>query len=358
MRILFIANTDKRRRYRFVMEPLRAVGVDAHCYEEKSNLIATFFYGIKVLLSKPKSHIVVLTGGDLRNVIWFLILRIFTRMRVVVRFGGDPITVRRSAQSSFSDAKNIFATIRTQLGAIGSRLLLKHVDGVIVVSVYLAKAVEPLLGSKSHIVVSPPMLLRECKPKRSYQQNGEMFSVLTVTNLNYSEKADGVLHIANAIRSLGQNQPDIAIHFDIVGGGLRLTQVQHAIENMTLPRNVTISVHGQQTDVSSFYESADLFVYHSELDSYSLVMMEAAAYGLPLIVNRWGPFPLQYVEGKEALFYETGNTYQLENLLSRLVKDEKERASLGRAVLHQYQQKQSTLPRGEKLVNFFSELIQ
>lgn len=357
MRILFIANTDKRQRHRFVMEPLREVGVDVHCYEEQPNLSATFFYGIKFLLSKPKSHIVVLSGGDLRNVMWLLILRIFTSMRVVIRFGGDPIAVRRSALSSFWNAKNLFATMRSKLGELGSRLMLRNVDGVIVVSTYLADLVKPLVGSKTHLMVSPPMLLEECKPKTHYLQRGDKFCILTVANLNYSEKADGGIIIANAVKTACQNQPDIPIHLDIVGGGLRLTQVQDSIADIKLPENSTISVHGQQTDVSFYYESADLFVYHSELDSYSLVLMEAAAHGLPLVVNRWGPFPLHYEEGKEALFFETGNKKELENVIIRLAKSEKLRKTLGQSALKSYQENQSLGHLGMKLANFFQEVM-
>lgn len=358
MRILFIASTDSRRRYRFVMEPLRSVDVDVLCFEEQRNSMISFFRGIKTILTKPKSDVAVLTGGDLRNVIWLLLFRVIFNIRVVVRFGGDPIAVRRSAQNSFIGNKKLTAVLRGQAGAFGSRFLLKYADGVIVVSEYLANSVRPMIGGKTRLIVSPPVLLKECKVKSDYSQQDDWLNVLTVANLNYKEKAEGVLIIANALLAVCVSQAHLKIKLNIVGGGLQLEKLKQKLARLNLPDNLSFDVHGQQEDVFRYFESADVFIYHSTLDSYPLVLLEAAAHGLPMVMNHWGPFPALYEDEREALFYGTADNTNLESLIIELAEKEEVRSKIGRGARSGFQQKQSLQSRGAKLKSFFQEVSQ
>lgn len=358
MRILFIANTDSRQRYRFVMEPLRSVGVQIFCFKEQRNLIVSFFRGIRSIQLHPKFDVAVLTGCDLRNVIWYILFRTIFNMRVVIRLGGDPVAVPRSAQNSFLCNKKLIAAIRSKVGTFGARLLMKGADGVIVVSEYLAHSVRPMLGEKTHLLVLPPVLLKMCKSKIDYKQEGEWFNILTVANLNYYEKADGVIIIAKAIKSACVSQPNLKIKLNVVGGGLQLERLERELAGLSLPENFILNLHGKQRDVYPYFESTDIFTYHSTLDSYPLVLLEAAAHGLPMVINRWGPFPELYEEKKEALFYETKNEVELKSLIVRLFENENLRAQLGQAANSGFIENQSSVSRGGKLVSFLEQVLQ
>lgn len=355
MRVFFLASTDKRQRYRFVMEPLKSVGIDVSLYQEDANPFTSFMSGLKYILSTSQFDAFVMTGGDLRNVVWLILLRIFTKSRIVVRFGGDPIAVRRSAQRSFGKI-NLLANIRSKAGALSSTILLKYVDGVIVVSDHLADTLRPMLGHKTHLTVAPPVLLNRCKPKSNYRQQSESFNILTVTNLNYYEKAEGVTILVQAIKNACLNHPGLMVRLNVVGGGLQFNHLKTKLASIELPDNFFLSLHGQQKKVSEYYESADIFAYHSTLDSYPLVLLEAVAHGLPMILNSWGPLPKIYDEGNNALFYETGNVSGLEDLIVRLAGSENLREKLGKSALLSFQKNQSMKSRGIKLQSFFQEL--
>lgn len=353
LHICFVASRDPRERYRFVLEPLSEVHMQVRVYRDDSNLFKSVSRAMTGLRCCPECDFVVLTGTDLRNLAWFLLIRVFSNARVVIRIGGDPVAVRRSAQRGMFSAKKVLAYMRSRAGIMASRFMLRHAEGVIVVSAFLAESVKPLLGRKTRTYVSPPVLLSDPQGDRNYRQSGESFTVLMVANLNYAEKADGVLRVARGLAKACEADAAINIHFEVVGGGRSLSQVRAEIDGMRLPANLCITVHGYQTEVSDFYRRADVFAYNSTLDSFPLVLLEAASHGLPIVLNRWGPFPDIFEEDTEARFVGTTDEEGFGLVILDLARDIDKRESVGRAAHARYMGTQSREARGTGLKSFF-----
>ena len=357
MHVLFIASLDPRERYRFVMEPMLTTSMDVNCYQDRGNILLSIISGVAFLRKRKRFDVVVLTGGDIRNLIWFCLVRLITSASIVLRFGGDPSSVRRSAQMSLKASGNRLRYYRGALGFRATCFMLKRVDGIIAVSRHLVEAIRPLAGGKARFCVSPPIVPCNVVKAEKPDDNPGLFRLCTVTNLNYREKAEGVIFTIKAlIECCQQLEGNREIVFEIVGGGGYLDYLKREIENTPMPENLTILVHGYQKQVAEYYARADVFSYNSTLDSYPLVLVEATANGLPIVLNDWGPFPEIYENEVSALIYESGNIGSLVSCLLRLMDDPALLRSLGEGSRHQYQLN-TIESRGVELERFIGELV-
>jgi glycosyltransferase involved in cell wall biosynthesis len=73
---------------------------------------------------------------------------------------------------------------------------------------------------------------------------------------------------------------------------------------------------------TQYYRAADLFVCTSKLESYPRVVLEAMAYGLPIVTTPVFGIREQVREGVNALFYEPGDSRALAARLQNLIQDE------------------------------------
>lgn len=74
--------------------------------------------------------------------------------------------------------------------------------------------------------------------------------------------------------------------------------------------------------IANFYAAADLFVLSSKVESFPLVVLEAMAFGLPIITTPVFGVLEQVIEGENALFYPPGDSRLLAQQIEYLVSDE------------------------------------
>ncbi|PSP43351.1 glycosyl transferase family 1 [Halobacteriales archaeon QH_6_64_20] len=104
---------------------------------------------------------------------------------------------------------------------------------------------------------------------------------LTVTNLRYEGKFDGVRTILDGLKSLFER--DDSLRYRIAGAGRYLPALpEHVAE---YPYGERVDVLGWREDVPDLLSAADLFVYVSYLDSISTAVLEAQAAGLPVVAG-------------------------------------------------------------------------
>jgi GT2 family glycosyltransferase/glycosyltransferase involved in cell wall biosynthesis len=91
-----------------------------------------------------------------------------------------------------------------------------------------------------------------------------------------------------------------------------------------LPPSLRSRVHiiPETRQTTQYYRAADLFVCTSKLESYPRVVLEAMAYGLPIVTTPVFGIREQVLEGVNALFYGPGDSEALAVRLQSLIEDE------------------------------------
>jgi glycosyltransferase involved in cell wall biosynthesis len=98
-----------------------------------------------------------------------------------------------------------------------------------------------------------------------------------------------------------------------------------------LPSRIGHRIHviPETHDVGLYYFAADVFVCTSRLESYPRVILEAMAFGLPIITTDVFGIKEQVGENINALFYEPGDTISLGKALARVISDSEVRTTFG-----------------------------
>jgi glycosyltransferase involved in cell wall biosynthesis len=106
--------------------------------------------------------------------------------------------------------------------------------------------------------------------------------------------------------------------------------VQSAIHKHRLEDRVTLAGKVVPATLERFYESADLFVSASLFEGYGMVLAEAMARGLPIVLAAGGA-AADTAGDAAALHVEAGNVAELTNSLRRALTDKKLRDRLADA---------------------------
>lgn len=86
-------------------------------------------------------------------------------------------------------------------------------------------------------------------------------------------------YLVRVLYELNKNR--LRAKLDLVGGGRQSGDLQKMVHNLSL--HETISLHGKQTNVSSFYQKNALYVHSAKSEGFGLTQIEAMATGLPVI---------------------------------------------------------------------------
>ena len=90
--------------------------------------------------------------------------------------------------------------------------------------------------------------------------------------------------------------------------------------------------------VASFYAAADIFVLSSKVESFPRVVLEAMAFGLPIITTPVFGVLEQVVEGENALFYPPGDSRLLAVQIEQLAGDDALRLRMAESSLQRISQ--------------------
>jgi len=121
------------------------------------------------------------------------------------------------------------------------------------------------------------------------------------------------------------------IKFFIVGAlGERdyVDEIQRAHTSLPTELQANVSIVGSAPDMALYYAAADLSVCTSRIESAPRIIVEAMAFGLPIITTPVFGIPEMVDEGRNALFYEPGDTRALLGLILNLARNSDQRSRL------------------------------
>ncbi|WP_086888354.1 glycosyltransferase family 4 protein [Natrarchaeobaculum aegyptiacum] len=179
--------------------------------------------------------------------------------------------------------------------------------------------------------------------------------LLTVTNLKYQSKYDGVRTILSEITPLLGTHEDL--EYVIAGGGVFEDRLRRdVIERLPPSIRERVTVTGYVEDVTSLYRSADIFVYVSYLDGYPNAVLEAQGMGLPVVANEDFGMVDQIQDGETGLLVDPDESGALRNAVERLLESPDEGRRLGENARNRVDTENAVSVIGTQLVSALCRL--
>ncbi|MEH2025123.1 MAG: glycosyltransferase [Nostoc sp.] len=104
------------------------------------------------------------------------------------------------------------------------------------------------------------------------------------------------------------------------------TELKNLVTQLPEAIRRKVSIIPETPDIAQYYQAADIFILTSRIESFPRVILEAMAYGLPIITTPVFGVQEQVQPGNNAIFYDPSNLEQLAEAILRLLQDEKMRS--------------------------------
>ena len=174
--------------------------------------------------------------------------------------------------------------------------------------------------------------------------------ILCVAELN-SRK--GQKYLIDAFKLLAEEMPNLKLVF--VGDGPARKQYEKRAAKYLL--NERILFLGHQKEVAKLMSAADVFVLPSVREAFGLVLLEAAAAGVPVIATRVGGIPEIIEDFKTGLLVPSENAEALVEALRKLFQNPKGASIMRQAALDRVEILFNAKTMAEKTAEVYGELL-
>lgn len=215
------------------------------------------------------------------------------------------------------------------LGHAGAEAALDRADLVLVMTESDREALERTRPAGQRLVDLPPFIdITEWNaplrlPSRS--ESGGL-RLLTVAMMRPGDKLASYALLAETLLAVIDEHWSL----DVVGDG----EGRREVEQMFAPLGRRVRFHGATQDRASlamFYERADLFVWPAVNEAYGMVLLEAQAFGCPVLAGAHGGVASVVRDGETGLLAVPGDPAAFGQALRGLLRDRDRRRSLGEA---------------------------
>ncbi|HWM64864.1 MAG TPA: glycosyltransferase family 4 protein [Solirubrobacterales bacterium] len=208
-----------------------------------------------------------------------------------------------------------------RLGPLRRRILrttLEMSDFVLSVSTSGAEVLNRLSDAEIEVVPNPPPQIARRESPIEPEANGREVSVLYLGG--FADPAKGGAVLLDALPSLLAGRADVRVVLAGPGEGPG-----------SLPERVLWDGFLAESEKNRALEEADLFVMPSLSEGMPIALLEAMAYGLPIVASRVGAVPEILTDGLDAALVDPGDAEQLAEALAHLLAAPARREALGKA---------------------------
>jgi glycosyltransferase involved in cell wall biosynthesis len=255
----------------------------------------------------------------------------FFRRSIDVLFG--KVLARKIVLQVHGGAFQSFWEESGKLARAYIRMVLQLADIVIVLSSGWREKIGKMKGNKRDIQVVPNGIVTQPfnpATKKQSEVNNDRVKILFVGSLSRLKGIYDLMHII----------PDIIVlhpksQFIIVGDEKSPGIIQE-LSNI-IPEQYYTHVHFRGPlfgrDKIMEYKQADIFVLPSYAENFPLVMLEAMAAGLPLVISKVGAVPDVIKHEVNGLLIDPGDKESLKESILRLIDDRPLRIRMGQTNL-------------------------
>lgn len=202
----------------------------------------------------------------------------------------------------------------------GFRFVYRHADAFIVLGNRFKQRLQLFGYDKRIFVEGAPVadeLLNDCEaepPERS-PTTGDRFNILFLARV---EKDKGIYETLDAYLRVKQNFP--ATSLTVAGEGSELDAARRYASSRQL-KDVEFVGHVQGAERRKVFRMANAYLFPSYHEGLPLSVLEAMAYGIPVVTSAVGGLPDFFEDGTMGFITELRDPEQLASLLSRLISD-------------------------------------
>lgn len=120
-----------------------------------------------------------------------------------------------------------------------------------------------------------------------------------------------------------------ALRFTWVGPGPLIEPCRRRVADLGLQGKVVFA--GASTDLHKYFESCDIYIQPSKIESLGLSVLDAMRYGKPCIVTNVGGLPELVRSGESGWVVDVADDHELARRVMQLAKDPVERERMGQS---------------------------
>lgn len=187
-------------------------------------------------------------------------------------------------------------------------------------------------GVKREVIVIPHGVdLADFNPDRYSDEIRKSFGIyddeIMVLSLQRLHKLKGVEYLITAIPGVIEKTPNVK--FIIVGKGPEKEKLEELVKKLDIGRNVIFTgfvPHGEKLSAAA---ACDIFAFHSNYESFGIVLVEAMASGKPVISTDVGAIPEIVDDGKTGIIVPPRDSKAFADAILKLVEDKNLRTKMG-----------------------------
>ncbi|MBI4692180.1 MAG: glycosyltransferase family 4 protein [Candidatus Terrybacteria bacterium] len=328
-----------------------SLGLDRSALDKNSNLSKRISEYKKIV---EQYDVVV---PDSKNKIIGLIRIFFQSKKILKKEKYDVITVQDAYYLAFLGwflARRFGIGLNLQIHGFEKyrgirKLLAKFVipraDSIRVVSQRLKRQLVEEFGvGEGKITVVPIYVEISTKSEIRNPKQINKFVFLTVGRLVVVKNIKMQIEAMGEIINKQLTTNNLQLELWIVGEGPERKNYELLITNYKLQDN--IKLFGWQEDVSKFYQEADAFLLTSDYEGWGMAVIEAASYGLPIIMTDVGCAGEIIKNNESGIVIPVSDSKKLAEAMLKVMEDDDLRKNLGaraRSTIEKLPNKEETL---------------
>lgn len=204
---------------------------------------------------------------------------------------------------------------------------LKMADRTVVVSTSTLNSIRELGFDGDDYVLAANGLDKDVWIDRTtgYDPSRPGFKVVCVASITRNKGImDLLVAFADFLDTIEDSEERSGIILDIVGKEIDsalTSELRGVICDRGLKDNVFLRGRRRLQELMGYYRAASVFVHPSHYEGYGIVVLEAASFGLPIIVSNGGALPEVVNDGQYGLVYPVSDRAALRQQLARVYRD-------------------------------------
>jgi len=141
----------------------------------------------------------------------------------------------------------------------------------------------------------------------------------------------------------------------IIGDGSQRRNLELRVKKLGLENNIEFL--GWQNNLNEFYQKADAFLLTSNSEGWGMAVVEAAQFGLPIIMTDVGLAGEVIKDGESGIIIPVGDQKALETAMIRIIENEDLRKKLGAGALKEVKKLPTKEQTIKKMISSWQKAI-